>query len=536
MSIYTEALRAQLAGLLGPMFSWPWVHAGQSLTREVARKARVAMQTSREEILLVYFSYGDKKPSVVVTDAALYLSDPFVRIEHARLQWPAQPGNPPVFPLAEGPLALGNRIRDDNPTVAIFGTAWTAIVNANQEAGPPKPVPFEVPGPLAAHARSILVSPKIRVGPTNMRADALIYDAVAMLGSGVDPFAQETPLAIIADPDDISELVLLTDQRLLAVTPNGPVYAPYAALTTVQPGGKGLISASITMHAQGAVQVLKLEKLMDEAQLLGRFLFDLTRAPPHERRAPPVPFNPGADDPTGAKAALATDAGADPQLGVVFDAILGALARNELSPAVGRDLVERARLAYRMEQYARGMYQGMWISPLPPTDLACLCGRVLGPSSNVAMDPSGALMGEFVLRGPGPTGADLGKAAVSTAAGLAVGLLFGVGWVSVPRGPRVTRVRALIRPAPWGSGFMLSNEEYGGSKPLTQASPFLFAKLDEALSKGEQQLLFLRSLYGWNADPNALLSLTAEAVSARVRELTGDGARIDVFREGASTP
>lgn len=529
MHRHTQALVAQLEALLGPMAQWPGVFFGDTLTLAERRQARARMQCGTESIVFVYRRKHETLPSVVLSSEALYVCDPYVRIELMNVQWPAQPGPPPVFPLAEGPLALGPLMREDQPAVMALGTAWTAIVNANRQVAPPTPSPFEVPGPLAAHAHAVLRAKYGRVGPTNLRVDALIYDAVACVGTGLDPFAQEVPLAVLANPDDLTEMVLLTDQRLIARTPSGPVMAHYGALNTVQPGSTGLISASLVMHAPGATQVLKLGMLASQVSALGRFLFDVCALPPHERRAPPEVFAPPPDDVTGAKTARAAREGRDPQLAVLFDAISSALARGELTAPVGRDLVERARLLHRMELYARGMYQGLWLSALAPNDLAFLCGRVIGTPRNVLVAPSGVLSAEFIVRPTmGPSAGQYAGAAVSTAAGLAVGALFGVGWVSVPRVPKPVALRAVIHPAPWGSAFQLLATDHG-ARPVTETYPSIFARLDESLARGEQQLLFLRALFGWNPTAEALLSLPAETVNSRVRDLLGDASRLDVF-------
>lgn len=348
------------------------------------------------------------------------------------------------------------------------------------------------------------------------------------LGVGLDHYAGERIVALI-DQSEYAEAAekmlsfvgqgtgaaqfdgcVITDRRILA--PKCGTGIAFEALQGARKQGTLLIKCVI--QAGGGTYELEL----DCAAELAAFVQALVQVPPAHRVAPQLPLvAPRAGDPSGALSALE-----DIQAGYIepdlrstqlLGLVTASAARADGMPGnVAQDLTARVTLLHRTLERGRGMHGDLWVSPLPPPDLQAAVCRAFGQPSRAYDDGHGARILEF------KTSSSWAKSALSSAAGLAVGALVGVGWSSSPS-TQVVKVRLV--PLGQHCGFQLAATSGSSFAAMRAEDQALLQYAHAILPMHEARLLLLRVLFGWTAPPDQLLLTAPTEAAARMRTLTG---------------
>jgi hypothetical protein len=165
--------------------------------------------------------------------------------------------------------------------------------------------------------------------------------------------------------------------------------------------------------------------------------------------------------------------------------------------------------------YGRGAQQGWRISPLHGQDLSFLLHGVFGDPIGVTGDATTRVL-DFAV---GRTGSAVGAAA-SSAVGLAMLAVVGVGWVSTPN-KTIQGVRIALRDLGRGTGFVAQGARGGALVPLEQVEPAVLGWVLDALDDLEALTLLERAVFGWHVSPAELFAVDPNALAYHVQALVG---------------
>jgi len=247
---------------------------------------------------------------------------------------------------------------------------------------------------------------------------------------------------------------------------------------------------------------------------LAGLLQALAKTAPQFREPPPRPLcEPAHGDPSGAETALARLPYGEPRTEILLRYVREMAGRGAMPELVARDFTARIVLHYRNALLGRGMSQGWMLSPLSTQDLSALFFWSFGTPLSMTDHP--VRVCDFHL----PTKSDLGRAAVSTALGLASLAAFGIGWVSAPgkSPPREFRLAVTDRPA--CACFKINGPR--SELSLVYDGPNLLGKLLGMLLEHESALLLRRVVTGWNASTEEIARMPFEEAARRLQDVLG---------------
>ncbi len=495
--------------------------------KRMANAAKWAPFGQEQPLLLVDNTlFGSGKAGVLVTSHALYFDDPKTRIDLAEVV------HPPVFPegvtnqgrlrTARGEVLLPVILGDDESE--IVRQVLLAVVSINR--GTTSGVIPSLEGPIGALAAQFLEHKDVNLAPNLPREK--LRSAAATFTDWLDHASGERALAFLDETalGKGDEGVLLTDRRLLAYTEASAkhVMIPYGAMTNVT-ASKGFLEKKLQISAEHFSGEVPLITCADAIEPLALFLRGLLQLPPDQRWTPPIAYG-SAHDPSGAFGLLETLGAPDVRIPLMLRYV-GELSRQgAMPPAMGADLVARIHMLHRTLTFGRGMARGFRQSPLHGADFHFMLSTVFGEpirvtSNPVPPDPYQGTPAQvhhsldFALG----SRSNVAGAAASTAVGLALLAVVGVGWVSTPK-RNLESVRVVITDLPSSTGFAALGVLGGRIAPLAEVDPKVLGFLLGALDDLEALITFYRAVFGWELAPNQLFQYGAE-LRARVAHVLG---------------
>lgn len=505
-----------LRAAIGPRFP-DGVHLAPNLDpKKLANAMKWAPFGAETPLLLIDDSvWSSGKAGVLISSHALYCDDPRVRIELGWLQYP------PTYPAgaSEGPhvwtphgeVKLKRMILDD------VQAAWTRVLstivnlNTGRAVGPAKTSPIEgALGELAMRHlvhRDILLSPAI---PTSK-----LHKAAAHFADWLDHANGERLIAYLDETalGGGDEGLALTDRRVLARVSDKHFMVPYSALVAVD-GNKGFLEKKVAISAGQFSGQIPLLTNSDACENVVQFLRGVMTLPPNQRWAP-APTFANANDPTGAATLAAQLVAPDARVPLMLRYVYEATARGVMGAAMGRDLVERIHVIHQTLAYGRGAQYGFLISPLHGQDLAFLLQGVFGDPLAVTGDATTRIM-DFAV---GRSGSAVGAAA-SSAVGLAMLAVVGVGWVSTPK-KTIQGVRLSLRDLGRGTGFAAQGVRGGALLPLQEVEPEVLGWVLDALDDLEALTILQRAVFGWQVPAHQLFSVDHPTLAHHVQSVIG---------------
>jgi hypothetical protein len=356
------------------------------------------------------------------------------------------------------------------------------------------------------HRKKTVMHPNIEMG--DVRA------ALAVSGVGLDHFSGEQAMVFGLGGGErrFDTFGLVTDRRICGAchTERFDVrFSEIAQLTYKD----SLLDRSILLSTPSEqVRVI----VGDFHQPLGAFLRRLTTVPADQREPRTRPLSaPSESDPTGAASANAALGVPDERTTHLLMAIEGGHARGEIPLEIARDFVTRIALLHRSIHFGRGMAEGRWLSPLGADDLSNAMVQLYGSPLSHQEQPVRTL--EF----PSNLKSGMGKAAVSSAIGLASAAVLGVGWVSTAK-RRIARFRFMVADTGSFGSFRLQDPRGRG---LHLEEPSLLMEVDGKLLGLEDDILARRVAFGWNAKTPELLLHDPTSVAARLAALAAEADR-----------
>ncbi len=466
--------------------------------------------------------WGSCKKGVLITDRAVYLSEPVLRIEIAEITTPPSPadGDNPGGVLSVGgdPVALPDLL--EKKALDALHFMLEAIARSNR--GEAAPVDNEPPvaGPVGHIALEHLQSEHIQLAPRIPREK--LQNAAGRFGDWIDYAAGEEALAFVDETvmGSGKEATLLTDRRLLASMDDKHFVVPYAALQGVSLGS-GFVTKKMSVNAGPYSCEIPLTN--DAAPQVAAFLNALLALPPdHRQVAWTSPTSP--EDPSGATRLLAQLSQLEPRAALLLRFIEEMTRRGQMPPDIGADFASRAALLHRTVTQGRGLSQTWRLSPLSSADFAYVLQTVFGQPLGHWPEPDRQTF-DFATGGTGGVGA----AAVSTAVGLSVMAVVGVGWYSVPK-QNVRVVRLVLTDLPGSCGFIALGDAGPHFVPVVELAPELLDWIINALAGAEAQLLLFRTVFGWSASP---AELYAQPPHLLQQQITGAIGPVDLSLFGA---
>ncbi len=340
-----------------------------------------------------------------------------------------------------------------------------------------------------------------------------IRAAIAVSGVGLDHFSGEQVMVLGLGGGEHRFHVfgLVTDRRVFGASGSERFEARFSEIVGVRVADTIFDRKIYLQTQQGEVQV----PVGPFQQPLAAFLNRLITAPPAHREPAPTPLaTPTESDPTGARSAQRSLGIADARTTMLLSAIEGGHQRGEIPLEVAQDFVLRVMLLHRNIHYGRGMVGGRWISALGADDLSNALVQLFGNPLSHTEHPV------RTLELPSNLKSGVGKAAVSSAIGLASAAILGVGWVSTARS-RIPWFRFMVADTGSFSSFRVQAPNGRG---LHQCEPGLLMQLDGKLLGLEDEILARRIAFGWNEKTPALLGVDPNAVAARLTSLAAAAA------------
>jgi hypothetical protein len=230
--------------------------------------------------------------------------------------------------------------------------------------------------------------------------------------------------------------------------------------------------------------------------------------------ARPPPVTP--QDPTGAYAAAQAMGTADPRTWVPLRSLGAAHRHGRVSTPDATSLVFPMIELARSVTYGRGSSPPGWRSILPRPVLSLALRMALGEPDAVFPAPGGEIF-DFAIGDK--SGA--GRAAMSSALGLALFVTAGVGWITTSHGHALARVRVPTADLPGGSTFQLLGTS--GTQWMS-LSLYWWRTVDaihQSLLRLEARYLLGLVLFGPRRPPADLLTLPREALEAAAAPLVG---------------
>jgi hypothetical protein len=341
----------------------------------------------------------------------------------------------------------------------------------------------------------------------------LIEKVIAASGIGLNHTIGERVLAVgdNSRAHELEDFFVLTDRRIAGRHWRVFFHAELDEITNVVEGTSFAIP-KLVLHTSGRIVEVKMGLLSRE---LGAYLNALCQLPPGVRTPPtdPIPVPTAAD--------LASDQWVKANAGILGPAceqmlwiVTVRFRRGEIALEAARNFIARIVLQSRNSVFGRGMLSGWWMSPLPIADLQQAIQQLLGRPKREFQQVN-LFTSEFSLSDGGAAG----KAAASSAAGLAAAAFLGVGWISIPA-KSVSQLRVSLSSGPGMTCIELQGTSSKRFEPVSVLQPRLLAKLLELLGRYEQALLYRRALFDWEEHPAQLMSKTPDEVQERLTRLT----------------
>ncbi|MEZ4301088.1 MAG: hypothetical protein R3B70_39495 [Polyangiaceae bacterium] len=490
------------------------VFVAPSIPEKKMNGARSFAAWGQETPLLLFDNtvFGSAKNGAVITQHALYVDTHKGRID---LSWIR---SMPVYEEFDGTLQTPGgpvKLPKMNLTEAhdAFLRALETIVAHNTGLAMPAMAGPPVPGMIGQVAQHFLTgTKKLDMGGRASRRK--LANAAAASSIWVDTLAGER---IVAYGDETvlgkgDEYLLLTDRRLLARAHGEMKDVPYARITGVRLQ-KVTLAQRLVIDMMGGSASVDLVTLDDDAPAVAQFLNGVAALPYDQRWSPPAQLA-SPSDPSGAGALLADLPVPDPRIPILLRLAQAGVASGAMSVEAARDHVERARLFAANAAVGRGMSQGARLSPLHGEDLVAVLRETLGAPVGVTGDATTRVL-DFQLT----QGGSVGRAAASTAVGLAALAIVGVGWVSQP-GRRTTVLRVRMRHLGSATGFSVF--DLGSTqRDLAEEDPEMLEGLLESCAAAEPVLLLGRMLWGWQAQVGAILATPPQAFAEAVGRAIG---------------
>jgi len=352
------------------------------------------------------------------------------------------------------------------------------------------------------HRKKTVMHPNLEMG--DIRA------ALVVSGEGLDHFAGEQAMVFGLGGGErrFDTFGLVTDRRIIGATGSVRFDARFSDVTQMV-YKDSLLDRRIVLHTPTE----KVEVFVgDFHQPLGAFLKKLMTVPA-ERREPPLrPLCvPSESDPTGAIQANAWLGTPDERTTLLLMAVAGAHRRGEMPDNVAQDFVTRIALLHRNIHFGRGMAGGRWLSPIGADDLSNAMVALYGNPLSHEEQPVRTLSFPSSLKD------GTGKAAVSSAIGLASAAILGVGWVSTAR-RRVASFRFMVADTGSTGSFRLQTPNH---RELHRDEPGLVMEVDGKLLGVEDDVLARRIAFGWTDKTPQLWAQPQDAVAIRLADLAG---------------
>ncbi len=341
----------------------------------------------------------------------------------------------------------------------------------------------------------------------------LIEKAIAASGFGLNHTIGERVLAVGDNSrvKELTEFFMLTDRRIAWRQGHLSYQASLGEITHVVEG-RTLAIPHVKVYSPGRISEVRVGLL---SRWLLAYLADLCQQPPAVRTPPSYPIPaPTSSELLDDQWVKANASILGPVCEQMMWIITARLRRGDINLDVARNFIGRIVLHSRNSLSGRGMLSGWWLSPLPITDLQLAIQQLMGPPKRVSQQPN-LVAAEFSLSDGGARG----KAAASSAAGLAAAAFLGVGWVSIPA-KTVSQLRVSLSNAPGMTCIDLQGASSKRFEPISELQPSLLTKLLQLLGRCEQSLLYRRTLFGWEEDPAQLMGKTLDEVQERLTRLT----------------
>jgi len=509
-------LLSHLQAAVGPRVPDGLHFAPKIDAKKLANAAKWAPFGQETPLLLIDDSvFGGGKAGALITTHALYCDEPRVRIELGALQYaPSYPegaeGAPRVW-TPQGEATLKRMTLDD--VQAAWSRVLSTIVNVNtgRATGPATSAPVE--GPIGELALQHLVHPDVLLAPAIPQKK--LHNAAAAYADWLDYVNGERLVAFLDETalGAGDEGIALTDRRLIARVGDKHLVVPYGALVAVE-ATKGFMENKLGVSAGPYSGQIPLITLKDATEPLVSFLRAVMRLPPEQRWAP-APVLASAHDPTGASTLAARLVAPDSRIPIMLRYVHDAVARGVMGVEMGADLVDRIHVVHQTLAFGRGAQQGWRISPLHGEDLSFLLHGVFGEPIGVSGDATTRVL-DFAVGRRGPS---IGAAA-STAVGLTLLAVVGVGWVSGPK-KSIQGVRITLRDLGRGTGFGAQGVLNGALFPLQQVEPGVLGWVLDALDDLEALTIFERAVFGWQAPTQALFGIDPQALAQHVQAVLG---------------
>lgn len=455
------------------------------------------------------------KSGLLLTDRAVYLDSPRVRVPLALLTQPPVGKSASTVPHVATPMGtvtLPTSATDESlaAMLAVLRAVAWAQRGATRFAVGPTPTQGPV-GELAAHT---LRHPELMPAPLTL--PARVHAASNVAHAWLDHDTGETLLCLLDETVSLDGTrgLALTDRRLIAFG-DKPVEVPFAALTGFSLR-RSMLSAGLQIATtQGALQV-DTSAREDLVRGVAEFLSGLGGiAPQHRHAAWSVAGS--AEDPSGALGVMRALTQPELRAATLLELSHAAVTAGALSPAAGFDLTQRAARLHACLRGGHGRTGVMQRSPLSAADLVAVFVQLLGAPAWTGFEANGQVL-DFEL---GRGGSAAGTIA-SNVVGIALLAVVGVGWVSTGGGgPQ--RVRLRVWEAPYGSGFTLCDP---AGAPLARSNAKLAAVVLRSVAELGALALLRRTVNGWSAPLEALSTEPVGALDARVKALcpTADSA------------
>jgi len=344
------------------------------------------------------------------------------------------------------------------------------------------PAELALRGPVTRAALHVLhAAPKVL---TPWGVSRKKREGIRLFSRGMDHPSGEELLAVIDETTlgKGDEGVVFTDRAVhvrneAASSPNDFFNVPYAHIQNVTPK-RGLLERKLVLATSLGPREITLITAADAADAVHRFFMTVLQMPPHQRHDPRPPNAPLLGD-------------------RVLHTCVDGLG---LTPEVAGDLHARLVLQHQNEQWGRGERQGWAFSPLSLGDLRAALPYVLGQPVGEHWDGTVMTL-DFSL---------------PMNIGLAMFATVGIGWISVPKGPKISTVRCRAYAQPGGSGIRVT----GIANHAELEAPAIANAVDSGLVRVEQEILRRRCILGPDMAAAELLSVDDDSVARRAHELS----------------
>lgn len=373
------------------------------------------------------------------------------------------------------------------------------------------------------HRKKSLIHPNI--------GDAKIRAAIAIAGIGLEHHSGEQAMAFQGDAE-WDMFTLVTDRRAFGACGQARYEVRFSAMAGVEVENTFLDRRVVVQRLEGEpVYIIN----VDFMQPLGAFLQAVGQLSPQDREPAPRPLcAPSEADPTGAGRALGWLGEVDERSAQLLRFVAVSCGKGEMPVDVARDSVRRIVLMHRNVHFGRGMAEGRWLSPVSANDLSNAMVHLYGNPLSHTDQPVRTLEFQSGLQ------SDYGKAAVSSAIGLASAAVLGFGWSTSAR-RRLQRFRFMVADTPASASFRL---QAPNGKGLEHDEPQLQNEVDVKLLPLEDAVLLRRVLRGWQSTTMDLLAIGEEELSDELGRtlrsapelipLPGQGdANVDIVRDGS---